>query len=338
MPKLSSSAKTLLDAIPRDGSVGGLWLQKTTKLGVRAYRSALDELLAAGLVAVGRGRGGSVRRIDDQADYQAFLGELDANEARSNHAVRAALKWDETRYWKVHGELRAQGLIRVGRGRGGTVARMAAEDSEDLEPTQAIPSKMPAQPAKNAAESEWYPLLSFVLEKEWSKEQGFTNFVVQVTAYRGRKPTGGAWTRPDITVVSMQKYRFLPDRRLEVWTFEVKRPGDWSVVGVHEASAHGRRATRPVLLLVSSTMEETEMSASDRQLLQECAKEAARLGIGLIVAYRPYRFENWEVLVDPERHDPSPDLLDGFLETQLLPELQQEIEKWLTPTLQVQVR
>jgi hypothetical protein len=55
-----------------------------------------------------------------------------------------------------------------------------------------------------------------------------------------------------------------------------------------------------------------------------------RLGVGVTVAYKPYRFENWDVLAEPEPHEPSPDLLDGFLEAQLLPEVQEEIEKWLS--------
>ncbi len=330
MGKLSDDAGRLLAHVPSDGTIGGQTLQKLTKLDVGPYQTALDELIEAGKVAVGRGRGGSVRRIDDASDHQAFLSKLDAK-PKSNPTVRASLKWEEERYWRIHGELRAQALIRVGPGRGGTVARVAAaEASEDPDQAPAVPTRMPAAPGAGADEGDWYRLLSYVLEKEWSPDQGFTECVVQLTARKGRKDTGGTWTRPDITAVSIQKFRLLPERYLEVWTFEVKRPGDWSVVGVHEASAHGRRATRPILLLISLTKEESELLEGDQQILAECKKEAVRLGVGLMVAYRPYGYENWEVHVSAERHDPSPDLLNGFLEAQLLPETQNQIETWLT--------
>ena len=61
---LSSAALVVLAAIPADGaSIGNGRLRAMTELDEPAYKAAVDELVAAGLLRRGRGRGGSVALV-----------------------------------------------------------------------------------------------------------------------------------------------------------------------------------------------------------------------------------------------------------------------------------
>jgi len=62
----SPGALSLLSAIPLDGaSIGNGRLRAMTELDESAYKAAVDELVAAGAIRRGRGRGGSVARVDE---------------------------------------------------------------------------------------------------------------------------------------------------------------------------------------------------------------------------------------------------------------------------------
>lgn len=56
-------------------------------------------------------------------DMTTFLSALPRDEAIGNIALRAALGWSDTRYWRIHGSLFEGGRILRGRGRGGSVRR-----------------------------------------------------------------------------------------------------------------------------------------------------------------------------------------------------------------------
>ncbi|WP_131768016.1 hypothetical protein [Candidatus Protofrankia californiensis] len=65
-PEMSADARQVFDRLPPDGSaIGGLRLRSLVRLTNDRYRAAVDELKAAGLVRPGRGRGGTLARVDD---------------------------------------------------------------------------------------------------------------------------------------------------------------------------------------------------------------------------------------------------------------------------------
>ena len=70
------------------------------------------------------------------------------------------------------------------------------------------------------------------------------SFVCEKTASQGKRKTGGRWTRPDVSLVSVSDYEFVPGKSLEIVTFELKHYSSFDVVGVFEAAAHSRFATR----------------------------------------------------------------------------------------------
>lgn len=62
---LSEEAKKLFDYLPSDGTkVGGITIKKDLQWGTVKFTRAKDELREEGLVAFGRGRGGSVARVE----------------------------------------------------------------------------------------------------------------------------------------------------------------------------------------------------------------------------------------------------------------------------------
>jgi len=57
-----------------------------------------------------------------ESDKNAFLAALRDIGSAGNGALRSALGWAESRYWKAHAALFESGEIKKGRGRGGSVS------------------------------------------------------------------------------------------------------------------------------------------------------------------------------------------------------------------------
>ena len=67
-------------------------------------------------------KGMTMARPTINEDRKKFLQALGKN-TYGNGALRKALGWAESRYWKVHAALLEEGRITKGRGRGGSVSR-----------------------------------------------------------------------------------------------------------------------------------------------------------------------------------------------------------------------
>jgi hypothetical protein len=61
-------------------------------------------------------------RANLESDMNAFLSKLRDLGSAGNGALRDALGWAESRYWKAHAALFESGQIKKGRGRGGSVS------------------------------------------------------------------------------------------------------------------------------------------------------------------------------------------------------------------------
>ena len=57
-----------------------------------------------------------------EGDKNTFMSALRNLGSAGNGALRGALGWAESRYWKAHAELFESGQIKKGRGRGGSVS------------------------------------------------------------------------------------------------------------------------------------------------------------------------------------------------------------------------
>jgi hypothetical protein len=216
-----------------------------------------------------------------------------------------SLGWNADRFWRVRDRLLDAGTLIKGRGRGGSVRRRITEVADQTTPSP--------EPRLSESEVSLYSPLLKVLQGEWARDMRIAAHQIhfEETAKQGKKATGGTWTRPDITAVSVRSFPHLPNKYLDVWTFEAKTVDYLDVTAIFEAAAHASRATRSYALL------QVPEKANDRtkEILNRCEREATRLRVGLITFVDPARFGTWETVVDAPRVDTDPELLEQFIAT-----------------------
>ncbi|NEO34186.1 MAG: hypothetical protein F6K36_28035 [Symploca sp. SIO3C6] len=207
----------------------------------------------------------------------------------------------ESEYWVIRNSLIEQGIIQKARGKGGSVFKLT-KTTEKMEENSASYNK----------ESGLYKPFMDTLEKKFTKDQSILEYVLQLTAMQGARQTGGKWTRPDLSMVAISKYTYLPGKYIDVITFEIKHLNNFDITGVYEAAAHTSFANKSYLSIqTSDELEESETATFDR-IKVECR----RFGIGLIVFNNPAEYDTWEILVDAERHNPDYAATDFFIGSQ----------------------
>jgi hypothetical protein len=152
------------------------------------------------------------------------------------------------------------------------------------------------------------------LKEQWTKDNRYRDHIVEITARQGRKDTGGRWARPDITIVGLSVFTYLPGRYLDASTFEIKAADGTDITCVYEALAHRRGATRSFILL------HVPDQAMIQETIDEISAEAKRHGVGVIVAQDPADYATWEDLVEAQRFEPSPERLNDIIASQSLRE------------------
>jgi len=242
--------------------------------------------------------------------------------------MRDLVGWDEDTFWSVRNRLVDAGQLVLGKGKGGSVRIV---ESQPTLAERAREETAASQPEKQAAEElttedQLYEPIANVLRDRWVKDNRFRESLVEITAKQGKRQTGGKWSRPDITVVGMTTYVYVPGRHFDVATFEIKA-ADWiDVTAVYEALAHRRAATRAYVIL--NVPESQQQLSQVESLLDQVCDEAKRHGIGVIVVADASNYESWDERVEAVRGDPAPELLNDFLAVQLSDGAKQEIVQW----------
>ena len=116
-------------------------------------------------------------------------------------------------------------------------------------------------------------------------------FEVLVTGTPKRKQrTGGKWSRPDVTLVQVNSYDYLPQTVLEVTTFEVKKfPDAEDIRSVYETASHSRRTHFSYLV--------AEVPSPDYEFPERFVSELERFHLGLIFMWKEkekWKFEEQE--------------------------------------------
>lgn len=263
-----------------------------------------------------------------------LLSELNArNGSAGNKALRNAMAGEviEEDYWEVRDRLLDRGLIELGRGKGGSVRLVEPPPPGSSQPISFDPQ--PESPGDGllskedtVAEQDSYQPLARVLRESWVKDVfRFDKSIVEVTALQGKRKTGGKWSRPDITIIGVASYKFIPGKHLEVVTFEVKAANAIDITAVYEALAHRRAATRAYVLVYNHPQ---SAISSLEALLEPVLEEAKRHGVGLLVAEKLDDYEFWETKNEAVRTEPAPDRLNKFIAEQLPEHLKNEIASW----------
>lgn len=206
--------------------------------------------------------------------------------------------WPSQKFWRARDSLLDAGLLERGKGKGGSVRRPVKKKATAK-----------ATPILRGEKQLYEPLLK-VLQDEWVPEMRIdpNHIYFEITASQGKKATGGTWTRPDITAVSVRTFQHLPLKYFDVWTFEVKPVEALDITAIFEAASHASRATRSYALLQISGDNATESDIVDR-----CIREAGRLQVGLIIFSDATDFETWETKVEAPRLETAPEALNEFV-------------------------
>ncbi len=204
------------------------------------------------------------------------------------------------RYWEVRQELLDKGLLTRGKGRGGSVARVEKGASV------ALPKKGKLLVRR---ESELYEPLQTWLKDSWGKDVESGDFFdARITGTaRNRKRASGQWSRPDVTLVQVNSYDYLPQPVLEVTTFEVKKFLDAeNIKSVYETAAHSRWSHFAFLV--------AEVPDGEYEFPERFLSELERFKLGLILMWKAlgeWQFEEHEY--ETERLNPDPKELNVLL-------------------------
>lgn len=257
----------------------------------------------------------------------SFLEKIPRNTRIGNKSLRDKLEWSEDLYISIKRKLIEDGKIMTGRGQGGSVflpPDIPEEKFINNPPDNSDSYKDEAPQNLYVNEKSLYKPILDTIRTTWKKEQGFDDFIAEDTSFGGRRPDG-VWARPDITVVAYTAYAYVPGKIFDVITFEIKNYNNISVTAVYEALAHRRAATRSYVLIQVS---QDKLDEFKEIKLPDVADEAARHGIGIIIATDPGNYDTWEIKEEPSRINPDPMRLDKFIREQLPEGTRDQIIKW----------
>jgi len=329
----SRLTKVLFEAIPKDGTTisNRAALQKVQKVAKarwhvhvskKTYFEIRNELIAEGRLAKRAGPGGRVCRIEPAGNEEhAKIGQKQRSKLakilfdsipkdgtsisngvalrRVQKAAKASLNLDVSRetYFEIRNELIAKGQLGKGVGYGGSVHRIEGTT---------VASKTAKQRKKIAERALYEPLLEYI-RQTWVPENEIKNFVLDKTAALGMKKTGGVWTRPDLSLVGIHTFTYIPGKTIELVTFEVKPTDDFRIEGVFETAAHSRATHRSYLMI------HTPNGKPDTDKFQRLASECERFGLGLIIFGNPHNWETFETVQEAERRNPNAADVNAFI-------------------------
>ena len=161
-----------------------------------------------------------------RTDAEIFFDALKASGGSvGNITLRKQLGWEEDKYRRARDRLLADKCIEIAVGHGGKVQLSQKElflKEEDL-----------------------YPSLRNTLIDSVGDAWGVDEIEFEVTARR--RGQLGRWSQPDLCAISRKNYRF--QKRIELWTFEIKPKKQPTVEHVLEAVAHSSFAHRTYIML-----------------------------------------------------------------------------------------
>jgi hypothetical protein len=216
-------------------------------------------------------------------------------------------------YWQVRNGLIEKGKLERGRGKGGSVRLIG--DAVQV-------SK--AKSHKYRKESHLYQAFHQTIETGWTEENDITDYVSEISAHKGRKATGGKWTRPDVTLVSVGNYPFIPGKSVEVITFEIKPADAHGLEGVYETASHSAFANKSYLALHLPDGNQQE----PEDYLERLEKESVRFGVGLVTFEDPAKWDTFNVIVEAQHKTPSPRDTNEFL-ARLRDDVKEKLQKLL---------
>ncbi|MFZ2050952.1 MAG: hypothetical protein WAU69_08500 [Solirubrobacteraceae bacterium] len=300
---LSQVAQELLELLRRDGRPSNASaLERKLGIDQAAFTAAKEELIDAGLAGAIGGRLARTSVVPDDLSVEAemLLNALPADGSTAgNLSLRSKLDFDDETYKRAKRELLDAERVIRGVGYGGTLAKAGVRASE-AEPK-------PSGPGLVGREDELYAPFVEWLESSFEDQELAFARAKDTSTGRGRSRATGRWSRPDVTAVQVLSYEWLPEIRVEVSSYEIKRAKDAAnLESVYEAAAHGRWAHRCSLVLEQLADESIDPSIAD---------EVRRFKLGLYTMRRRSGngFDIREVIKPPLTPESQPEDLNRLL-------------------------
>jgi hypothetical protein len=249
--------------------------------------------------------------------------------ATLRESLRTALPDEELTlddYWDLRNSLITDGKLEKGRGKGGAVRRVVTvtEPIAVLVPggvATGLPEAVAAVQAV-VAESALYESFQKCVQTGYVPDNFLKPWICEITAFQGRRNTGGLWTRPDVTLIAIQTFAYVPSKLFEVITFEIKPNIETAMEGVYECAAHSAFAHRSYLAFPASD------EYSDNPLYERIADECERFGLGLILFENVQNWDTYTFEVNAKRHNPDPRSVNDFIKGQISEKGREEIQCW----------
>ena len=129
------------------------------------------------------------------------------------------------------------------------------------------------------------------IEEWWTKNYIYDNYLIELTANQGKRKTGGKWTRPDLTLISVKSYQYVIGRIMDVITFEIKPSDNYGIESVFETASQSVFAHKSYLCI------HTPLGKPQIPDFERIEMQCENFGIGLLIfehphsseSYRPYR-------------------------------------------------
>lgn len=258
-----------------------------------------------------------------EGDENKLLETLRAKGGRANNGMlQHSLGWDSNKYWEARNRLLDRALVgKVRGGPGGSTYIIDLPAPQVIDTVQAPGTPAEPQGTYPDEASLYAPLLDQI-EKNWARSEAYDQFILTNTSRLGRRPTGGNWTRPDICLVGIRKFKFIRNPVVDVVTFEVKPATDVTVKGVLEALSHRQASTLAYVLFHISKDEFENIQEYDR--INDLAKSH---GVGIILADDPKDQKTWVEEVRATRWEPDPEDLNSFIQEVIPEDRHEEIIK-----------
>jgi hypothetical protein len=186
---------------------------------------------------------------------------------------------------------------------------------------QAAAPAVPAAQALYQGEQSLYAPFSRSIADSFTKDYGIEEFIYEITANQGARSTGGKWTRPDITLVAVRIYPFIPGKTLELISFEVKPLYQYGVEAVYETAAHSIFANRSYLAI--------HIPSADYQtdVFDRLDRECERFRVGFLTFTDPADWDSFDIRIEAEHSVPDPAETSSFIKTQITVPNQTKIER-----------
>jgi hypothetical protein len=262
-------------------------------------------------------------------EFKEKLLELTPPDGKSitNSALRESLqrafpeeKFSLDDYWDLRNSLITDGKLEKGRGYGGS-ARRVVTVAEPAVPS-ANSTSSAVETAKAAAEASLYGPFQKCIQEGYVPDNDLQPWICEITAFQGRRNTGGVWTRPDVTLIAIQTFVFVPGKQFDVITFEIKPSIESAMEGVYECAAHSAFANRSYLAFPDLDTYE------DNPLFDRIADECERFGLGLILFKDVTNWDTYNFEIPAKRNNPDPKSVNDFIKGQISEKSREEIQRW----------